>query len=142
MKFKCLDTCGGKCCTLNWDGRAGFVFLTKEDRERISKFLGVGDLEFASRGAFHFTRFSGKPTNQWFLNQSKNKTCGFLIEGKCSIYEARPTQCRTFPFWPENIMTMSSLKEVCPGIGEGENQDPKIVLEQIRADKELCNQTK
>jgi len=26
--------------------------------------------------------------------------CIFLKNGRCSVYDARPTQCRTYPFWP------------------------------------------
>ena len=31
--------------------------------------------------------------------------CALLDEekGQCSVYEARPVQCRTWPFWPENL---------------------------------------
>ncbi len=40
----------------------------------------------------------------------------------CSVYEARPIQCRTWPFWSSNLKTKSDWKEtcrVCPGAGKG-----------------------
>lgn len=48
--------------------------------------------------------------------------CCFLINNKCTIYEARPLQCRTWPFWPENMKQTTWKKEIkpyCPGIGKG-----------------------
>jgi len=34
----------------------------------------------------------------------------------CSIYEARPIQCRTFPFWDYYKNRIDELKDECPGI--------------------------
>jgi Fe-S-cluster containining protein len=42
---------------------------------------------------------------------------------KCSVYAARPTQCRTWPFWDSNLATRKDWKwacEVCPGSGRGQ----------------------
>lgn len=140
MKFRCQASCGGKCCSAKWDGKASFVFLTWRDRKNLVNFLGKKLEEFASFGEFAFTRFINRPSRQWFLNNTE-KTCPFLKEGKCSVYEARPTQCRTFPFWPELMVNepYKTLKEFCPGVGEGEETTHFLLSEQIKADKELCN---
>lgn len=144
-KFKCLDSCGGKCCTGKWDGVASFVFLTFEDRERLKARLGRHILEFARLGIFDNTRFAREKTVQWYLRDSENQ-CRFLVGGKCSVYEDRPTQCRTFPFWPENVDPKSwkRISEVCPGIDQGEEvkDAKKIMTEQIKADVELCHHKK
>ena len=141
MKFKCLESCGGKCCNANWDKSAGFVFLTQKDRNRLSSFLGQTLSEFALLGEFAFTRFTSRRTRQWFLKDSR-PACRFLKDGKCSVYQARPTQCRTFPFWPElidpNMVKLEKLKEFCPGIGEGDEVTHSGLSEQLRADFELC----
>lgn len=48
--------------------------------------------------------------------------CIFLKDGRetaCSIYAARPQQCRTWPFWPELLRSPENLREamrLCPGI--------------------------
>ena len=44
--------------------------------------------------------------------------------GKCSVYSDRPTQCKTFPFWPENLESPEAWAEAkrdvpCPGMNEG-----------------------
>lgn len=42
--------------------------------------------------------------------------CFFFDRGKknCSIYEFRPKQCKTFPFW-EGV-TKEYLERECPGV--------------------------
>lgn len=42
-------------------------------------------------------------------------SCVFLEpDGKqCSIYEARPVQCRTYPFWPTIMESMQSWDSEC-----------------------------
>jgi Fe-S-cluster containining protein len=50
------------------------------------------------------------------------KDCPFLQDNRCRVYEARPWQCRTWPFWPENMNCLVWEKEVaswCPGAGKG-----------------------
>ena len=40
----------------------------------------------------------------------------------CTVYPARPDQCRTWPFWPENVARRKDWEhvcEVCPGPGQG-----------------------
>ena len=36
--------------------------------------------------------------------------------GGCMIYEARPSQCRSFPFWDYYKKRVDALKAECPGI--------------------------
>ena len=53
----------------------------------------------------------------------RHAQCEFLAEGGCSIHAVKPTQCRTFPFWPELVETRRAWHETgawCPGIGKGE----------------------
>ena len=46
--------------------------------------------------------------------------CIFLQDGnKCKVYQARPKQCRTFPFWPENMKSKEAWEQTakrCEGI--------------------------
>lgn len=143
-RFECQESCGGKCCTRSWSVQAPFVFLTKGNVDAISEYLGNPPEAFASYGEFEFTRFSKAPTRQWFLKLTDDGVCRFLKFGKCMIYEVRPTQCRTYPFWPEN-MNQSAFKNEgrhCPGIGKGDVvgslQMTSLLTDQIAADEELC----
>jgi Fe-S-cluster containining protein len=40
----------------------------------------------------------------------------------CTIYEARPYQCRSFPFWKRHLVSSREWEKVgdrCPGINRG-----------------------
>ncbi len=59
--------------------------------------------------------------DHWHLNDP-DKNCGFLEGKRCTVYEGRPTQCRTWPFWPENMNAKTWRRDVaafCPGVGKG-----------------------
>jgi uncharacterized protein len=54
--------------------------------------------------------------------------CIFLdrttVPGKalCSMYEERPAQCRTWPFWDSNLRSKAHwerAKRICPGMDRG-----------------------
>lgn len=146
MKFECQESCGGQCCTPSWGpGSTHFVFLTKSDQEKIEDHTGIPLEGFANQGVFEWTRFTTQQTTQWYL-KGDDQGCMFFKDGKCGIYEARPTQCRTFPFWPEymNPESWKKIGEICPGIdASGDTahvetpQDFIKALDQMEADLEL-----
>jgi Fe-S-cluster containining protein len=138
MRFECQESCGGNCCKIAGSGT--YVFLTKEDAVRISDYTKEPLYAFAAIGEFSSTRFTRKKTAQWFLRTESNE-CRFLKEGKCSIWEARPTQCRTFPYWPENIKPKGwdAVAKICPGVNVGDkNESFPNLKKQLEADEELC----
>ena len=66
----------------------------------------------------------------------KKGECIFLKNKKCDVYKARPTQCRTWPFWPDNMKSKIWNKEIinfCPGIGKGK------IISKKKIDKLLTN---
>lgn len=144
MNFECQESCEGKCCKTGWGG-AGFVFLTKSDRANLQLLIGTKIRQHVKFGSFTSTRFTLNQTDQWYI-ELKDGKCPFLEQGKCSVYSARPTQCRTFPYWPEVVLHPSikeKFKEVCPGIDQGQQNDIKARSQlnlQKKADEELQNQ--
>jgi Fe-S-cluster containining protein len=51
---------------------------------------------------------------------------------KCTVYEDRPRQCRTWPFWDSNVRTEQAWREtceVCPGSGRGQLYPVEKILE-------------
>ncbi len=57
--------------------------------------------------------------------------CVFLRGKKCLLYKSRPKQCRTFPFWRENVRTKEDWEETaqrCEGIND---EAPIIPLSTI-----------
>lgn len=140
MKFACQSSCGGRCCSQSWRDDSPHVFLTRGDQYRLSSFLDRPLEVFAERAAFETTRFSKEPTVQWILKLDQGR-CKFLNEGKCGVYSARPTQCRTYPYWPEHMKGQEFSKEVkesCPGVGHGTDVWAKgLLAAQREADREL-----
>jgi Fe-S-cluster containining protein len=121
LRFQCQGS--GNCCTSH--GEYGFVYLTPEDRQRMADELGMSLAAFTKK---HCER-----TNGFFhlKEDGKNPDCLFLKDKRCSIYKARPIQCRTWPFWPDAMNAKTWKKEVvtfCPGVGKG----PVIPASHIR----------
>jgi Fe-S-cluster containining protein len=38
------------------------------------------------------------------------------IDCQCTIYQSRPKQCRTFPFWDKFKKAPQALLDECPGV--------------------------
>lgn len=125
IRFECQGS--GKCCTSR--GNYGFVYLTLEDRRRFAKFFKIPTARF--------TRKYCQKTGGHFHLRHPEKDCEFLSEKKCTVYEARPSQCRTWPFWPENMNAKTWKRDViafCPGVGKGKRYSEKEILEALEQD--------
>jgi len=110
LRFTCKRC--GSCCR----GEPGYVWVRREDVRRIAEHLGIDEEEVARR---YLRRAYGRVS----LVELRNGDCVFYGEEGCGIYAVRPRQCRTFPFWPENVRSRGSWEEAgreCPGVGEGE----------------------
>jgi len=94
----------------------GWVYLTEADLKRAAAWLGLNAREFEQRYVYrtrHLLR----------LRKPRHTQCPFLTGDGCAIHPAKPTQCRTFPFWPELISSAKAwrtLARLCPGVGQGE----------------------
>lgn len=118
LRFECQSS--GKCCTSR--GAYGYVYLTAEDRNRFAKYFGMTTAAFVRE---HCETTGG---NVHLKNPETD--CAFLRGRKCSVYEARPVQCRTWPFWPENLHAKTWTSEIasfCPGVGKGRLYSPEEV---------------
>jgi len=123
LQFQCQGS--GKCCVSR--GSYGHVFLTKEDRTTLACFFGI------SLAAFN-KQYCDRSGGRWKLKDANAGECIFLKDKRCSAYFARPTQCRTWPFWPEvlNAKTWNSeVANFCPGIGKGKLWSPQEIEEQM-----------
>lgn len=69
-----------------------------------------------------FTRTFTARTDGLLHLRDPERDCLFLEDSRCRVYEVRPRQCRTWPFWSENMSRKAWEEEViprCPGIGHG-----------------------
>lgn len=110
LRFSCHQC--HNCCR----GTApGWVYVTRHQIGRIAQWLEMPVRIFRNR---YLTRDEdGEPV----LTLKPNGDCIFWREG-CTIYPVRPRQCRTFPFWAENLESRRAWNELtafCHGVNEG-----------------------
>ena len=109
VRFQCQPGCT-ECCR-----QEGFVYVTEADIRRAAEFLGLTAAAFERKYVY-------RTRNRLRLRVPRYSQCHFLFEGGCSIHPAKPTQCRTFPFWPELVESRRAWRKTahyCPGIGRG-----------------------
>ena len=122
IRFEC-QRCGA-CCT----GESGFIFVDKREIARIAKYLSKDVSCFIDDYLYPFR--SG-----YSIGEHKDGRCFFYEEG-CAIYPVRPNQCRTFPFWFENLRSRKKWRltaKECPGIGKGPLYSKEQIMECIHA---------
>jgi Fe-S-cluster containining protein len=119
------------------------VFLSGEDVAGLAAVKGVTPDEFGKMYCRWILWADGKGGSEERLSlrertvgtgPQKSEDCIFWREG-CAVYEARPLQCRTYPFWSELLASAEIWRETaadCPGIGGGEWQS-KAEIDAILA---------
>lgn len=125
IRFECRGD--GKCCVTR--GAYGYVYLSFNDRRRMAAHFGISLEAFTARYA--------KKEDGLYHLRYRERDCPFLEKNHCTVYDARPWQCRTWPFWPENMHAEVWEKEIasyCPGIGRGRLYTAEEI-EQILAKK-------
>ncbi|MFT4552961.1 MAG: Fe-S-cluster containining protein [Chlamydiales bacterium] len=120
LRFSCTEC--GQCCT----GAPGYVWVTENEVAQMAEQQKISVEQFVHR---YLRLVKGRLS---LREDPKTYDCVFLKGKKCSLYNSRPKQCRTFPFWPDNLEspeTWISNESYCEGINNG---DTLIPLEQIR----------
>jgi hypothetical protein len=125
LKFSCTQC--GKCCT----GFEGIVHLSEKEIELIANHLNLSIDIFKK----NYLRIVDK---KWALREDKeNFDCIFYKDKLCTIYNVRPNQCKTYPFWPSILKSKKSWeeeKQFCEGI---EHETSTLV--QLKTIKEKLN---
>ncbi len=137
IKFECQGS--GNCCLSR--GEYGYVFLTRDDRKNMAEHLKLTTKEFIQK-------YCDRKNGVYHLKEEATRTeCVFLDGKKCGVYQARPTQCRTWPFWPEVMSAKTWNKEVktfCPGVGKGQvhtaEEIQKVLNEQAHSETQLLKE--
>lgn len=123
LQFKCTGC--GDCCT----GAPGYVWVNQQEIQAMADQVGIELEEFERK----YTRRVGIRRS---LVEFANGDCVFFDpqSRKCTVYEARPRQCRTWPFWESNLKSPQAWQEtceVCPGSGKGNFVPVEKILEQM-----------
>ena len=105
------STCEGNCCI----GESGYIWVTKDEISAIALSLDIPQDEFVSK---YLRKIDYKYSLKEIHLADDNYVCEFfdIIKKQCVIYETRPSQCRTFPFWEYFKNNVEELKQECPAI--------------------------
>lgn len=127
LRFSCTQC--GNCCT----GAPGYVWVNAEECAALAAQLGLSIDDFNSK----YVRQIGIRKS---LIERPNGDCIFFNQETrgCTVYEARPRQCRTWPFWESNVRTPEAWQEtcrVCPGSGKGKLVSLERIVEQVQVIK-------
>jgi Fe-S-cluster containining protein len=138
LRFTCSQC--GNCCT----GGPGYVWITTEEIAKMAAHLRLTVEQTVER---YCRKIDGKFSLKERRSPAGLYDCVFLKETKvpgkgddkvvhtirqCTAYEVRPLQCRTWPFWPENLSSKSVWDHAakrCHGMNVGR----KFSLPQIHA---------
>jgi uncharacterized protein len=101
----------------------------------MAQSLNMSNLSFTKK-------YCDKEDGIYHLKDGQNGDCLFLKNNQCGVYEGRPTQCRTWPFWPEVMNAKTWKKEVksfCPGVGKGKTWTKAEIQQQLKIQIESEN---
>jgi Fe-S-cluster containining protein len=111
LRFEC-QRCG-RCCS----GEPGRVRVSDPEICVLAARVGLEEPEFRRR----YTRRTRGP--EVLLVEKRNRDCVFFDPGRgCVVYEDRPRQCRTWPFWSATLESRENWQaqaEDCRGMNCG-----------------------
>lgn len=123
LKFSC-QSCG-KCC----QGPGGYVWLNEQEISCFSEKIGISEKEFLKK-------YVRNAYGRYALIDNNLGACIFMNEdGTCKYYNERPSQCKTFPWWPEIIENKEEWESNpynCPGIGIGRLYTEEEIEEALK----------
>ncbi|MDR0456093.1 MAG: YkgJ family cysteine cluster protein [Treponema sp.] len=119
LLFSCTRC--SSCCR----HESGFVYLSEPDLSRLANEFKMEYTAFIKTWC-RWVSFSGD-SERLALKEKSNFDCIFWKDAGdivgCTVYQARPLQCRVFPFW-DNVVCSPEAWETagraCPGINTGE----------------------
>lgn len=132
IRFECTSC--GECCKAR--GGYDYVYVTLVERRRLARHLKLNTTAFTKT-------YCAKANGQFHLRDPQND-CLFLNGVRCTVYAARPQQCRTWPFWPANMKRRVWEEEVkpgCPGIGVGRLHTPGEIEAVLKKEQQRERET-
>lgn len=128
LRFKCTEC--GQCCT----GAPGYTWVSEDEIVAIAEHLGLSLDDFGKK---YLRLVNGRYA---LLEKPSSYDCIFLKDKKCEIYQLRPKQCRTFPWWASNLSSPEEWQEAaqyCEGISVDAPIVPfDVIQEQLALDQD------
>lgn len=109
LEFSCTGC--GICCK-----EKGYVFFNDNDIINASELLKTSPLVFINKYLEYEENYG------YYIRISEGESCTFLDENnRCTINDAKPTQCKTFPYWKEYMdkngrLIAGKFNRPCPGV--------------------------
>jgi Fe-S-cluster containining protein len=113
LRFSCTQC--SSCCR----HESGYVFLAEKDVKLLAAECQMDYIGFVETYCRWIPAEAGM--ERLSLKEKSNFDCIFW-KGGCAVYDARPLQCRAFPFWPSILASAGAWKiaaGACPGMGQG-----------------------
>eukprot|EP00967_Tisochrysis_lutea_P123100 scaffold204405_cov37-Tisochrysis_lutea.AAC.2 len=162
LRFSC-SACGN-CCS----GSPGYIYFTAEEANNMARQLGMSTNEFYRSKVRRVKPEGAGPEGPYLYTleetpapDGNGQDCILLDrssgKGLCSVYTARPSQCKSWPFWAGNVESADAWQEAkagtpCPGMGSGplvsatevtriaiedEQNEHRLVMEAIAGTSEV-----
>ena len=116
LRFDCTQC--GKCC----GGGPGTIRVSDDEIAALADRLGLSDAEFRPR---YTCRLRNGDIS---LVEKEDYDCTFFDRKRgCMVYDDRPKQCRTWPFWSNVVFSSGRWDDEaaeCPGMNTGPLHDP------------------
>ena len=110
------QNCPGRCCT----GASGNIWASLDELEAMAEHTGLSLSGFIRR----YTRRVGRRFSLIEKPWGNGEHACVFYDEQCTIYQVRPTQCRTFPYWPRyGRGNLEELLDECPGVTQTTRQD-------------------
>ena len=125
LYFQCTRC--SKCCRHD----PGYVFLSKNDLLVLSSLLKISKEEFLKK---YCKTVDLGILKRISLTEKNNNDCIFWDNGGCTVYEQRPLQCKTYPFWSSALNSpedWEALGRNCPGLNKGKLYTAKEIEEKL-----------
>lgn len=126
LRFECTRC--GNCC----GGGPGTIRVSDDEIAALADRLRLSESDFRAR---YTRRLRGHDIS---LIEKDNYDCVFFVRDRgCSVYDDRPKQCRTWPFWSSVVFsreTWNDEAEECPGMNKGSLHDLAVVERVARDD--------
>lgn len=120
LRFRCQQC--GDCCV----GEHGTIYVSAPEIEAIAACLRMPVDGFTTRYLYPYK-------DSYSIKEDDQGRCLFYEEG-CAIYNIRPMQCRTYPFWFSTLRSEERWRRVgrqCPGIGRGRLYTKSELLDML-----------
>src|SRR5208283_2602969 len=119
FSFSCHPTidCFNSCC------KDVTIFLTPLDVVRLRTALGISSTEFLETYTHRLiSQTTGLPAVALKMREDSTKTCPFVAEAGCTVYEARPYSCRLYPLDTEQGVEYTFIVDegTCHGLRESQ----------------------